>query len=89
MTVGTMPAASGPANYAGCSAVDFPHYAGTAFVKTFTAVMSYVTGIATGQISTKNGTGVWNSTAAINRLTLQASSGNIAVGSRFTLYGWG
>lgn len=71
-------------------------YLGTDQSNTIFSVMNYAntttnkTGIGRGNTAgalTFATVGLWRSTAAINRLDIQPTSGNITSGSTFTLYG--
>ncbi len=72
----------------GMSEIDIPYYTDTTFEKIF-SVRNY--DITTNPGSANNyvveSAGLWRSTAAINRIDLTASSGNIKAGSIVCLYG--
>lgn len=67
-----------------------PNYASTALGhKPALALSGLKTSTATAGMSIFATFGSWRSTAAINRVTLLAASGNFAAGSRVTIYGMG
>jgi hypothetical protein len=69
--------------------VAIPGYSGSSFTKGAIALNAAPLGTTTGTIVTEQRAGVWNSSVAINRITLLAGAGNFAVGSRVVLYGLG
>lgn len=83
--VGTLLAASATAGDPTLADVFIPAYAGTTFRKVSSTVQNLGNGTNTmgaDQLSAK-----WNSTAAINRITLLPAAGNFAAGTTVTLYG--
>jgi hypothetical protein len=85
--VSDMSAASAPAGHAGAFAIELENYAATVFYKQFTAQSNDSYGTATAQMIIRNVGGRWQSTAAINSVTLFPAAGNFIAGSTFTLYG--
>lgn len=84
---GVVPGSTGLASSAGMAYVYMPSYNSTTFNKTWHGEgASHTTGVVTGIEFTAVG-GQWESTAAINSITLQLGSGNFDVGSYACLYG--
>jgi len=82
--VGALPASTATANFAGQVELVISNYAGTVFFKTFTSAVQ----VPVTQTGIQQGSGMWNNTAAINRLDLFPDLGTGFVdGSRFALYG--
>lgn len=74
------------AGFAADGVIDVPSYCRTTFTKKALGLWTAKYSLGeTGQ--TGEWAGVWNNTAAINRLTFFLSSGNFVAGSVFTLYG--
>jgi hypothetical protein len=90
LIVGTMPAATAPANAAATIGVKIGNYTGTTFFKAVRARAAWENAdTAAGQSLSSTG-GTWKATpAAVNRITVLALLGNFAVGTRVTLYGEG
>jgi hypothetical protein len=89
MGVGALPAATAVTGFGGGIVVAIPGYSGSSFTKGAIALNAAPLGTTTGTIVTEQRAGVWNSSVAINRITLLAGAGNFAVGSRVVLYGLG
>lgn len=82
-----MTAATANANYAGCTTVMIYNYAGTTFRKNFSSQGGRVTANSTTNITPEYALGFWDSTAAINQITVLPGAGNWIAGSRLTIYG--
>lgn len=89
ISLGSMPAATAPANWFGASEIVIPHYAGSTNQKAVEASTGYRVGTGTGQGISMRSSGWWSSGGAINRLTLLPAAGNFAAGTRVTIYGMG
>lgn len=87
--VGTIAAASATAGHSGVSEIVIPNYAGTTFFKNWTGYSGWTQAITTSNMADQSISGVWASTAAINRLTLLPGAGNFIAGTRCTVYGLG
>lgn len=87
--VGEIPANTGGANLFGACMLFIPHYAGSANNKASVAVSSLKKGTSSGNMTTELFAGFWRSSAAINRITILASAGNLVAGTRMTIYGVG
>ncbi len=88
MRVATIPAATATANFRGVCRVLIANYAETTFHKDADSSWGYRQAAATGQMISGKATGFWNSTAAINRLTLTTeNAANFVAGTRVTLHG--
>lgn len=84
--VGQMPAATVTANYPSVITVNIPAYAQTTFYKGLTAQGSpAMDATASDRILFMSGT--WRNTAAITRIAIAPSLGNLLAGSRLTIYG--
>ena len=85
--LGTIAAASAPANEASQSSIQINHYTNQLFQKTLTAEYAFKSAdTAAGTVAGKIA-GFWRSTAPITRITIAPASGNFIAGSIFTLYG--
>ncbi|HSV08528.1 MAG TPA: hypothetical protein VLI07_18575 [Candidatus Binatus sp.] len=84
--IGSIAAATAPANWATAGDMDIPLYAG-GWMKHVLVRGGYAVGITTTSLQPRWGAAVWASTAAINRITVLAAAGNLVAGSRVTLYG--
>lgn len=86
--IGLITAGTATANHSGTLRILVSDYANTTFFKKIEARTSYsrATGVSNDQINTI-GVGTWNSTSAINRITIFPTAGNWLAGSRLTLYG--
>lgn len=81
-------AASTPASWFSNLDILLPDYANTVTYKSWLSVGGSPNRNAAGQIFIYRGTGLWTSTAAINRITIYPTTGpNFITGSRCTLYG--
>lgn len=79
-----MPAANTSASIFGTAVIDILDYTNTSKTKT----VRYLQGMdANGSGNANFYSGLWNSTAAINRITFTIASGNFAQYSQFALYG--
>lgn len=65
----------------------FLNYKNTNSFKTVTYSGMAVYNVTTGNIATVDGVGVWESTAAIDRIRFTMDDGNFAIGSKIVLYG--
>jgi hypothetical protein len=88
VAAGSLPAVSGRANSFGVSEITLFGYASTAWIKSvswqnFAALTS-----SSGGYNVQRGGGYWDSTAAINRITLSgAGTANLLAGSQLRIYG--
>jgi hypothetical protein len=89
LPVGDIPAGSAPAGIGGSCVVFIPGYSTGSFSKGVSSVNAAPAGTATGTLATEVRSGFWNSGANINRITLTASAGNFAIGTRATVYAFG
>lgn len=88
MTLGSVPAATGPANASGSLELWIPNYAGTVFQKAVNAWGSFRnTATAAGMFNTHAG-GAWNNTSAVSQVTIFPVAGNFIAGSRLTIFGF-
>lgn len=89
LTVGSATANTSPAGAFGNCVIDIPNYA-TASVsnhKAFDSIGSTrLAAGSAGYVSTRN-SGIWLSSAAVNRITLLPGAGNFVAASRATIYG--
>lgn len=83
---GKIVADSGSANHAGSFQIFIPYYKDTDFYKTFICEWGAIPDSTTTNFRVGLYTGIWNSTVAINRITLMLT-GNWMSGSQATLYG--
>jgi hypothetical protein len=90
LIVGTMPAGTAVANAAATIVAEIRNYTGTTLFKAIKAAAAWENAdTAAGQSLSSTG-GTWKATpAAVNRITVLASAGNFAAGTRVTLYGEG
>lgn len=86
---GIMPANTATANYFGCYEIFIPHYAGTTNNKSTISLSSNRTGTASTTFQTTLFGGGWRSNAAINRITVFPTAGNLVTGSRLTIHALG
>lgn len=87
LTLGRLAGANATASFAGAYVFDFHNYAKTTLTKIVTGSGHAGAGTTTGnQLFSMIG-GLWNSTAAINRIAVTCGGVNFIAGSRFTLYG--
>lgn len=87
--VGTLSAATSPANAAGQIAIEIPNYTGAVFQKTAEARTGFKSSTASGGLLMQDSSIFWRNTAAITQIDLIASAGNFIIGTRATLYGIG
>jgi len=86
-SLGFIPAAQMASSVFGASIIDVLDYSKTTKNKTFRALNGFKDNtFPTNRVALHSA--LWASTSAINSLSLVAQSGNWAVGSRFSLYGW-
>ena len=85
--LGVIPANTAPANLFSVSTTMIPHYANSANNKVVIDANASKLGTSSGNMVIRNTAGFWRSNAAITRLTILPASGNLAAGSRATLYG--
>jgi hypothetical protein len=78
-----------PSNEFAGGVIRIPDYADTGKYKEFHAYGSVITGTTTGLIRSTGGLGVWKSTAAVNRLTLESGNpiSDFVAASVASLYG--
>lgn len=87
IVIGSVAAQSTVAGTSGSYTVEIPFYAATTFNKTVVAHGGYRHGTNGNETKQVSAWGIWLSTAAINRITILATGGNLSVGSSATLYG--
>jgi hypothetical protein len=85
--IGYVPAASSTANLYSSTEIRLTEYANTTTFKMARALAGGTTTIASGGFLTTFHGGVWESTAAIDRVRLTLSAGNWTTTTRATLYG--
>ena len=88
--IGDMPANTTLSGSVSIQVVKIPWYAGTAFWKATSTSQTANLQTSAGQASAlfdKHLSGLWRSTAAINRVDIKAGAGNFVVNSSFALYG--
>lgn len=85
--IGNTPLNSVAAGYFSSHHIEIPHYANTSYYKGANVSNSVFWGTSSGSAQTYLGQGNWRSTAAISRLQILLSSGNILAGSRLLVYG--
>lgn len=88
VSIGGMPAAGGGANLFSQAMVELADYTNATNNKSVLSDVIYKYGILSGNMTRYASGGFWRSNAAVNRLTILPSAGNLAIGSRVTLYGW-
>jgi hypothetical protein len=82
------PTSNTPAGLSGISEVLFPNYSGTIFCKKIISECTWNIGLADGNFFYIKNASFWNSTTAINRITITTyTTANFVVGSTFSLYG--
>ena len=88
LQVGDIPATSSAANAFAAIEYTLFGYASTTWRKVLMLNGNHYDDVTAGNIFTNRATGIWSSTAAINRVSLAASSfGNFASGSQLRIYG--
>lgn len=85
--VATISGASSPAGAGSFAVIDVPNYAGTTFHKETLGVSGHRRGTGSGDMYQDHYSGWWESTAAINQITLIPSTESFATGTVFSLYG--
>lgn len=86
---GSVPAATAPANVFGAASIKVTNYANSENFKTYLGAGYLETADSgAGQTISQTG-GIWESTAAINRVTLVLAAGSFAIGTRASVYGMG
>jgi hypothetical protein len=85
--IATIPGNNAGANLFHASTITIPHYANSANNKSATAESGLKYGTATTNMGIEAWAAFWRSSAAITRVTVLPSSGNLRSGSRVTLYG--
>jgi hypothetical protein len=80
-------AANAPANAFSPFTISVPQYAGTVGSKSANMSGGFQTGHGSGATQGSQQVGWWDSTAAITRIQIVASSGQFVAGSRMTIYG--
>lgn len=85
--IGDVSAANAPAGAVSVMVVNIPWYANTSFWKSFISNAKLSNGTGSGTIFSKQWTGRWRNTAAINSVTVVPASNNFIAGSSFALYG--
>jgi hypothetical protein len=83
------PGSGAPANWFGSITLTILGYASTTRVKPFQAEGHVSLGSSTGQTWRETAGGLWNNTAAINRVSINCdfSPNNFAIGSELRIYG--
>ena len=87
VVAGECPGSTAGANLFGQLDIWLPHYVNAANNKVLRSFSAHKIGTASGNLKALNVAGFWRSNAAISRVTLLASGGNLEIGSRATLYG--
>jgi hypothetical protein len=82
-----MPAASAGSNLFGSQIIHIPYYSQASNAKTAVTHAALKTGTTSGSVYMQVRSGFWRSNSAITRITILASTGNLAIGSRVSLYG--
>jgi hypothetical protein len=87
--VGKIPQASATANSFGHCEIVIRGYASTTWLKTLTYIAQWMNTTAVSNQPHSTGGAIWNSTTAVNRITLGATSSfnNFATGSQLRIYG--
>lgn len=84
---GFVPADGATANVFAAHRIFIHEYAQTVGFKVLQHESGTIVDLTTGNIQVRNSTGLWESTAAIDRIKLTLASGNWKTGSRATLWG--
>lgn len=85
--VGELTGATADAGSPGAVSIRIPGYARTAFHKTLQSSYSNKRTTTSGNLHMGHHAGFWRSTAAITRVTLAPTAGNLVEGTRAVLYG--
>jgi len=86
--IGAFPANNAPAGAFGTAEITLHGYASTLWQKSIHFKFFWYTTLGSGGVFVQEGVGVWNSTAAINRVTLVGNGGaNFVTGSQLRIYG--
>jgi hypothetical protein len=86
-SIGRLPASSGLASSFGVIEVTIPGYASTTWKKNVQWHSTCVIGTASTQATFLVGGGLWNSTAAVNRVKFDGATGDLVTGSQLRIYG--
>jgi hypothetical protein len=86
-TLGNCPGATATSGFFAPVDATIVDYASTTKAKVVTGTHLSPTGVTTGLLRMQAAGWVWNSTAAINRITVLAANGNLLAGTRLTIYG--
>ena len=76
------------AGLAAMGQIFIPNFGGSTFKKQWGAMSFLAAALTTTLLQGFVPSGVWNSTAAITRITVLAGTGNFVAGSKFSLYGF-
>lgn len=87
IALGFVPAGTSSANLHAAIAIELPEYANTGILKPVRVVGSGLTNLAANGLFTTQVAGVWESTAAIDRVRLVLASGNWTTSTVARLYG--
>jgi hypothetical protein len=87
MQIGAVPGSSSIANAFGILEYTIFGYAATTWLKIVQLTAAHVDNITTGNIYVNRSTGLWNSTAAVNRVAVAGAGGNFVTGSQLRIYG--
>ena len=87
LSAGVGPTADSTANWHASAIVHLPEYANTSIYKTLVAYGTGANDKSTGNLFFRFAGGVWESTAAIDRVRITQALGNWTTTSRATLYG--
>jgi hypothetical protein len=77
------------ANVFQATTIFIPHYANSVNNKVAISLLAHKNSVVGGGLTAGMSTGFWRSNAAINRITISPVSGNLAAGTRLTLYAMG
>lgn len=89
LSTGFMPANTAGANLFSANLVFIPNYANATNNKQCISVGGLKVGVASTNLFALTVAGSWRSNAAINRITILPSAGNLVAGTRVTIYGLG
>lgn len=87
LDVGRLPAGNAPTGIAGSLVIDIPDYAQASLHKTFVSANTNKRDAVVGGLDTRQHSGAWRSTAAINQIAVAALTGSLLSGTVATLYG--